>query len=927
MLSEDFLMDKEKFCNELENRSTNDKLGILTIKVIFLRLLAMLIALSFIFYPIKSVFALELSADEQAYLHIKETIVFVSQTRYPPFEFFDRNNEHTGMCIELARWMAAEFGFKAKFTDTYFKQAQQDILFGKADVLTSFFYSKKRDESFDFTHVMFEVPASIFVAAERTDIKDIHDLNGKRIAMQAGDYAKEFLESKPIRFDVAYTKDFAEATDLVISGKADAIIGDEQIVLYHIFKDNLTEKIKKVGDPLYIGPNCMAAKEGNRVLISILNKGIKLAQQSGVLEKINRKWIGTHYTPRESLLFKYLTQIYISAGAILVLALLIWFWNVRLRQVVKERTEKLKKSEEKYRELAEFLPQPVFELDIRGNFIYSNRCGLETFGYTIDDFEKGVNALQLFIPEDRERVQKNIQKRLAGEDFEDHEYTGLKKDGSVFPILIYSAPIMRDGKTAGVRGIVLDITERKRTEEQIIQAKQEWEKTFNTVPDLIAIIDDKHRMVRVNKAMADRFGVSPDEVTGLTCYECVHGTKEPPSFCPHTMLLSDGQEHVKEVYEDRLDGIFQVSVTPFQDRDGNLVGSVHVARDITERKRVEKALLDSEEKYKLLAEHSADVIYKLNIENEQYMYVSPSVERILGYTAKESLSLRVQDVLTTESYIRQRENLIKAIASGKRDPEIMELEAVHKDGYTVPVEIHANFILDERGNPLEILGVARDITERKRIEKQIKTSLKEKEILLREIHHRVKNNLAVISSLLSMQANIIQEGDVHKALQESQSRIRAMALIHETLYQSESLALVDLEKYVKELIGNVVNTFEGISGRIDFEIQVRDVKLEVNQAVPCGLIINELATNAIKHAFSDKQNGMVRIFARYSEDNEIELKVSDNGVGFTEELDWKKSKSLGMRLITLLVDQLHGTLNIKNHDGAEIVVKWPVIVT
>ena len=919
-------MDKEKFCNELENRSTNDKLGILTIKVIFLRLLAMLIALFFIFYPIKSVFALELSADEQAYLHSKGTIVFVSQSRYPPFEFVDKNNEHTGMCIELARWMAAEFGFKAKFTDAYFKQAQQDILSAKADVLTSFFYSKKRDESFDFTHVMFEVPASIFVAAERTDIKDIHDLNGKRIAMQAGDYAKEFLESKPIRFDAAYTKDFAEATDLVIAGKADAIIGDEQIVLYHIFKDNLTEKIKKVGDPLYIGQNCMAAKEGNRVLISILNKGIKLAQQSGVLEKINRKWIGTHYTPRESLLFKYLTQIYISAGAILVLSLLIWFWNVRLRQVVKERTEKLKKSEEKYRELAEFLPQPVFELDIRGNFIYSNRCGLETFGYTIDDFEKGVNALQLFIPEDRERVQENIQKRLAGEDFEDHEYTGLKKDGSLFPILIYSAPIMRDGKTAGVRGIVLDISERKRTEEQIIQAKQEWEKTFNTVPDLIAIIDDKHRMVRVNKAMADRFGVSPDEVTGLTCYECVHGTKEPPSFCPHTMLLSDGQEHVKEVYEDRLDGIFQVSVTPFHDRDGNLVGSVHVARDITERKRVEKALSDSEEKYKLLAEHSADVIYKLNIENEQYMYVSPSVERILGYTAKESLSLRVQDVLTTESYIRQRENLIKAIAIGKRDPEIMELEAVHKDGYTVPVEIHANFILDERGNPLEILGVARDITERKRIEKQIKTSLKEKEILLREIHHRVKNNLTVISSLLSMQANIVPDQVAHLALQESQSRVNAMALIHETLYQSESLASVNLDRYVKDLMGNIITTFDGITGRINFEIEMRDIKLEINQAIPCGLIINELVTNALKHAFANGQNGMVRITAKYTEENEVELNVNDNGSGFSEGLDLKKSKSLGLRLISLMVDQLHGTLDIRNRPGAEITIKWPVQV-
>jgi two-component system, sensor histidine kinase PdtaS len=735
MLSEGFLMHKEKFYNEMEAS---------LIKAIFFRFPAMLIALFILFYPIKSVFALELSADEQAYLHSRGTIVFVSQTRYPPFEFVD--------------------------------------------------------------------------------------------------------------------------------------------------------------------------------------KGIKLAQQSGVLEKISRKWIGTHYTPRESLLFKYLIQIYISAGAILVLALLIWFWNVRLRQLVKERTEKLEKSEEKYRELAEFLPQPVFELDTRGDFIYSNRCGLETFGYTLDDFEKGVNALQLFIPEDRQRIQENIQKRLAGEDFENHEYTGLRKDGSTFPILIYSAPIARNGKTVGVRGIVLDITDRKRTEEQIIQAKQEWEQTFNTIPDLIAILDDNHRMVRVNKAMADKLGVSPDAAIGMSCYEHVHGAQEPPPFCPHSKLLSDEQEHLEEVHEYRLGGIFQVSVTPFRNSEGNLVGSVHVARDITERKRVEKALLDSEEKYKLLAEHSADVIYKLNIENEQYTYVSPSVERVLGYTAKESLSLKVQDVLTTESYDRQRENLAKALASGRRDPEILELEAVHKDGHTVPVEIHASLVLDEQGNPLEIVGVARDITERKRVEKQIKTSLKEKEILLREIHHRVKNNLAVISSLLSMQANIVPDRVAHLALQESQSRVNAMALIHEALYQSEGLALVNLERYAKDLIGNIVAAFDGITGRIHFEIEVQDVELEINQAIPCGLIINELATNALKHAFADGQNGMVRITAGYTNQSEVELTVSDNGTGFSEELDWKKSKSLGLRLISLMVDQLHGNMNIRNNHGAEIAIKWPVQV-
>ncbi|MCP4577663.1 MAG: transporter substrate-binding domain-containing protein [Deltaproteobacteria bacterium] len=124
---------------------------------------------------------------------------------------------------------------------------------------------------------MFEVPASIFVSAERPDIKDIQDLNGKRIAMQAGDYAEEFLKSRNFEFDVVTTKNFAEATNLVISGKADALIGDEQIVLYHIFKNNLVEEIKKVGDPLYVGRNCMATRGGNALLAGILDKGITAA--------------------------------------------------------------------------------------------------------------------------------------------------------------------------------------------------------------------------------------------------------------------------------------------------------------------------------------------------------------------------------------------------------------------------------------------------------------------------------------------------------------------------------------------------------------------------------------------------------------------------------------------------------------------------
>ncbi len=200
-------------------------------------------------------YAVELSDEEEAFLREKRTVIFVSQTRYPPFEFVDKNDQHEGMMLDVVRWLAVEIGFQPVFTDCSFLEAQQAVLSGKADILTSLFYSDKRKERFAFTSTLFRVPASIFVQSNRTDIKDLNDLNRKIIAMQKGDYAKEFLEAHKIRFQVLDTKDFAEATDAVIAGKADAVVGDEQIVLYHVFSNKLTDKIKKVGQPLYIGQN------------------------------------------------------------------------------------------------------------------------------------------------------------------------------------------------------------------------------------------------------------------------------------------------------------------------------------------------------------------------------------------------------------------------------------------------------------------------------------------------------------------------------------------------------------------------------------------------------------------------------------------------------------------------------------------------
>jgi len=349
-------------------------------------ILLLIVTIFYFIQPFTSAYGAELSQAEEEYLKKKGTIVFVSQTHYPPFEFLGADGDHTGMCIDLARWIATEFGFKVHFTNTSFKQAQDEVLSGNADILTSLFYSQKRDEVFDFTDVIFEVPASIFVLAQRPDIKEIMDLQGKVIAIQAGDYAEEFLAATNITCTFKYTKNFAEATDLVIAGQADALIGDEQIVLYHIFSNDLAKGIKKVGDPLYIGKNCMGAKDPNPILVGILNKGIKLAQKKGVFDQIYKKWIGIQYFSQPSWMKQYYPYFLILVGGILLVAILGWFWNIKLRQMVVARTLELSNSEKTLRTILTTSPLGIGL--IRGRILeWHNPAMSRMLGYAPGELE------------------------------------------------------------------------------------------------------------------------------------------------------------------------------------------------------------------------------------------------------------------------------------------------------------------------------------------------------------------------------------------------------------------------------------------------------------------------------------------------------------------------------------------------------------
>ncbi len=228
---------------------------------------------------------------------------------------------------------------------------------------------------------------------------------------------------------------------------------------------------------------------------------------------------------------------------------------------------------------------------------------------------------------------------------------------------------------------------------------------------------------------------------------------------------------------------------------------------------------------------------------------------------------------------------------------------------------------DLDGSATRMVGTLNDITTRIIAEKKINNSLKEKEMLLKEIHHRVKNNLMIISSLLNLQSRQIKDKVSKDIFKESQNRARSMALIHERLYQSTDLKRIDFGDYIESLSKELFHTYAGDLGRIELKINVEDIFLDINTAIPLGLIVNELITNSLKHAFPDGKMGEINIDFHPLDDH-YEFSVKDNGIGFPKDLDFHNTNSMGMQMVTSLTDQIDGEIELNRSVGTEFKITF-----
>lgn len=255
------------------------------------------------------------------------------------------------------------------------------------------------------------------------------------------------------------------------------------------------------------------------------------------------------------------------------------------------------------------------------------------------------------------------------------------------------------------------------------------------------------------------------------------------------------------------------------------------------------------------------------------------------------------------------------------------IESIHLgvDGYLMkPVEAKKLLSLIDEFAGITLMKWELEAKEKKRQEAEdnMKKSLAEKDVLLREVHHRVKNNMQIISSILSMQSRNLDDPRLKEILQESQNRIHSMALIHENLYNHKSLANIMFSTYIKSLTGNIARTYSNQQANIHFDYQIDDAYLPMDIAIPCGLIINELISNSFKYAFVNKPSGVISIHFKNIQENEYLLTVSDNGIGIPAEINIHKTKSLGMKILHRLVQQIDGEIKNDFSNGTKFIIQF-----
>ena len=619
---------------------------------------------------------------------------------------------------------------------------------------------------------------------------------------------------------------------------------------------------------------------------------------------------------------------------------------------IKLAAEKLRVSEERFRIAAEKTGQLVYDYDIASEQIKWAGAIEDISGYTHEEIHR-LTTRKLWKehihPEDYEKAVTYFRNVFETGGGYSHEYRFKRKSGDYIHVEDCGTYLKdKEGKVYRMIGVIKDITERKLATEELRRSEERYriiaEQTGQLVYDY-DILDDRINWAGAIEELTD---YGDEEFKNLSRLEdwkkLLHPEDRENAVDSYEKCLETGEKYREEYRLTRKDGDYlhvENRGVFLKDENGCIYRMLGVNKDITQIKQSLEKVRQSEEKYRSFIQNFKGIAFQGNMDFTA-LFMHGSLEEITGYREEDFYpgGLRWNQIIDPEDLpmIFEDEEKLRKVPGTTTE---REYRIRKKDGNVCWVHEIVQNISDESGKPVLVQGSIYDVTERKEAEEALART---EEIRKKEIHHRIKNNLQVISSLLELQADQFSEEKVVEAFRESQNRVASMAIIHEELYRAGDTETLDFAAYLRKLTSDLLRSYTVRKEDVKLKLEVEEIFLGMDTAIPLGIIVNELVSNALKHAFLPGRKGEihVKLFKKESSVNksisnitnnngtrsninknsQFTLIVSDNGLGFPENIDFKNTDSLGLQLVNTLAEQLEGTVELERNGGTVFRIKF-----
>lgn len=463
-----------------------------------------------------------------------------------------------------------------------------------------------------------------------------------------------------------------------------------------------------------------------------------------------------------------------------------------------------------------------------------------------------------------------------------------------------------------------EIIDRTKAEKELRQAQQYARSIIDSSLDMIVATDIDYTINDFNSAAEATFGYTREEVIGQHLSILFSDEQEMKKVIQR---ITENGSLANEIINKKKDGTFFISflsASVLKNEKGEIVGAMGVSRDITALKKAEEELRLSEERHRAIYDQAYIGIARI-AKMGRFLLVNERLCDMLDFTAEELYRKTFYELAVPDEV---EESLVDwdQLLSGKIKNFSREQTYMRKDGQLLSANVTVSLVRDTNDSPNYFVAVFEDITERKEYERQLEESLKEKEVLLKEVHHRVKNNMQVISSILNLQSSYIEDETALGILRESQDRIKSMSFVHESLYQSNTLSEVNFAEYIQNITRNLYHSYSRPEGGIDLRFDLESIYLNLDTSIPCGLIINEVVSNSLKYAFAGREQGIISVVFSKLSDGKLKLIIGDDGIGLPDNFDIENAESLGLQLVTTLVTQVSGELDIDNSKGTQFTI-------